>query len=140
MNKSLKHIKQFKEAKAGIKLFYENTLLINDYEELQNYLNNFASYFEKSQNDKAINKNVILFKTFLKNEAEKKSASSIKKKKMIKNISKKKGFKDYLDEYYILRNRGMSYKKISEYSLKYYKVKVSKETIRKYLNEKKEND
>lgn len=138
MKKNNKHIKQFQECKAGLKLFYSESLLINDYEELQNYLNNLASYFEKSQNDKAKNKNIILFKTYLKNEAEKKSASSIKKKKVYKNISRKKGFKDYLSEYEILRARDHSYKSISDYSKQYFKVSVSKETVRKYLNQDKE--
>lgn len=134
MKKNNKHLHQFKECKAGLKLFYEETLLINDYEELQNHLNNLASYFEKSQNDKAKNKNIILFKTYLHNEAEKKSSASIKKKKILKNISKKISFKDYLSEYFILRNRGLSYKQISDYSKKHFKISVSKETVRKYLN------
>jgi hypothetical protein len=135
MKKNNKHLHQFKECKAGLKLFYEETLLINDYEELQNHLNNLASYFKQVENDQAKNKNIILFKTYLNNEAEKKSIDSIKKKKIIKNTKKKIGFKDYLSEYHILKNRGMSYRGIAKYSEKYYKVKVSKDTLIKYLNQ-----
>jgi hypothetical protein len=133
MKQNLKHIQQFKQAKAGIKLFYQNSLLITDYEDLQNHLNILASYFEKSKNDKAKNKNVILFKTYLKNEAEKNQLQKIKNQKIIKNISHRMTFKDCIEDYYILRNRGLSYKAISEYSKKHYKVQVSKETVRKYL-------
>jgi len=134
MKKSIKHIKQFRQAKAGLKLFYEQTLLITDYEDLQNHLNILASYFDKSQNDQAKNKNVILFIKYLKNEAEKKSATKAKKQSIIKNISHRMNFKDCLEDYEILRARGLSYKAISDYSKKHYKVRVSKETVRKYLN------
>ena len=138
MNKTNKYKQQLQECKAGLKFFYEQTILIKDYEELQNYLDNFFNYSKAIEKDKAKNKNIILFKTYLKNEAEKKSIDSIKKKKIIKNISRKKYFKDYLSEYHILRNRGMSYKNISDYSKKYFRVSVSKETVRKYLNLDKE--
>ena len=84
MTKSKKHTYQLQAAKAGLKLFYENSLIITDYEELQNYLNNFASYFEKSQNDKAPNKNIILFKTFLQKESLKsQEVKQIKRKSLI---------------------------------------------------------
>ena len=135
MNKTNKNKQQLQEAKAGIRLFYQDSLLLTDYEDLQNHLNNLATYFKQVENDEAINKNVILFKTYLKKESlKKKDKDTIKKKARLSKTKKKISFLDYLNDYYILRNRGYSYKKISDYSKQYYKISVSKETVRKYLN------
>ena len=143
MNKTNKNKQQLQEAKAGIRLFYQDSLLLTDYEDLQNHLNNLATYFKQVENDEAINKNVILFKTYLKKESlKKKDKDTIKKKARLSKTKKKITFLDYLNDYYILRNRGYSYKKISDYSKQYYKISVSKETVRKYLNldAEKKND
>ena len=135
MNKTNKHQEQFKEAKKGIELFYYESLLLTNYQDLQNHLNNLEAYFLRTQKDKALNKNIILFKNYFKNEVGKKrDIETIKKKKILKNIRPKKSYKDYLIEYQFLRNKGYSYKKISDYSKQYFKVSVSKETIRNFLN------
>ncbi len=141
MNKTNKHQEQFKEAKKGIELFYYECLLLTNYQDLQNHLNNLEAYFLRSQKDKALNKNIILFKNYFKNEAPKKrDIETIKKKKVFKNIRPKKSYKDYLIEYQFLRNKGYSYKKISDYSKQYFKVSVSKETVRNFLNREVKND
>lgn len=136
MKKTIRNQLQLTQAKAGLKLFYDESLLITDYQDMQNHLNNLASYFEKYRTEEALNKNLILFKAYLLNESEsKKSLKTIRKKTLIKNIKSKSTFKDYLPEYHILKNRGMSYRGIAQHSEKYFKMKVSKDTLRKYLNE-----
>ncbi len=142
MKKNSKHIQQFKQCKAGLKLFYENTLLITDYEDLQNHLNQLASFFKRFENDVAPNKNIILFKTYLQEESLKKNdIKEIKRKAKLSKTKKKISFLDYIEDYHILKSKGYSYKKISDYSKKYFKIQVSKETVRKYLNQdESEND
>ena len=140
MKKLKKRENQLIQAKAGIKLFYQDSLALTSYEDLQNYLNNLATYFQQVENDKAINKNIILFKTYLKNESDKKQdIKTIQKKGRRSRTKKKISFFDYLEDYYVLRNRGYSYQKIADYSKKYYKTSVSKETVRKYLLNKDED-
>lgn len=140
MKKLKKRENQLIQAKAGIKLFYQESLALTSYEDLQNYLNNLASYFQQVENDKAINKNIILFKNYLNNESDKKQdIKTINKKARRTNTKKKISFFDHLDDYYLLRNRGYSYQKIADYSKKYYKTSVSKETVRKYLLNKDED-
>ncbi len=136
MTKSQKHKQQLQAARAGLKLFYENSLILTSYEDLQNYLNNFASYFQQIENDKAPNKNIILFKTFLQEESLKsQEVKQIKRKSTIRRTKKKMNFKDYLTDYQILKNKGLSYRAIARHSEKYYKCKVSKDTLRKYLKD-----
>ncbi len=135
MNKRKKYQQQLQSAKAGIRLFYQDSLLLTDYEDLQNHLNLLASYFKQVENDKAVNKNVIVFQTYLKKESLKKQTiKAIKKKAKLSWLKNKLSFLDYLEDYEILRARGLSYQKIADYSKKYFKCQVSKETVRKYLN------
>ncbi len=137
MNKELKHIKQFKEAKAAVKLLSNAIALINDYESLQSYLNILADYFNKVANDKtAPNKNIVALQNFFRDNAkQKRDPKNIAKKATAKRLTATTTFRDYIEEYKILRARGHSYRSIANYSEKYFKVKVSKDTIKKYLME-----
>lgn len=137
MNKELKHIKQFKEAKQAVKLLSNEISLITDYEDLQTYLNTLASYFNKVANDEtAPNKNIVALQNFYKDTvSQKRKTETIAKNSKAKRLSHKISFKDYLDDYKILRDRGHSYRSIAQYSEKFFKVKVSKDTIKKYLSE-----
>ena len=138
MTKNNKHIQQFKSAQSGITLLYNESKLINDYEELQTFLNIFFGYFQRIANEKntAPNKSLIAFKSYYENEAQsKRTAKAIQSKAKAKRLSYKSNYKDYISEYMILRNRNYSYRAISEYSKLHFKVSVSKDTLRKILKE-----
>ena len=143
MTKNQKHLQQFIQAKAGIELLHNETKLINDYEELQTFLNVFFGYFQRIANEKntASNKSLIAFKSYYENEAQsKRTVKAIQSKAKGKRLSYRANYKDYTEEYLILRKRGYSYRAISEYSKLHFKVKVSKDTLRKYLKEVDNND
>ena len=143
MTKKNKHIQQFKSAQSGITLLYNEAKLINDYEELQTFLNVFFGYFQRIANEKntAPNKSLIAFKSYYENEAQsKRTAKAIQSKAKAKRLSYRANYKDYISEYMILRKRNYSYRAISEYSKLYLKVSVSKDTLRKYLKEVENND
>lgn len=131
---SNKHNNQLITAKAAVELLSKNVSNVFTYEELQNELNLFMNSFIKDANIKnnRPNKSVIGFINYLKEN--KKSGRNIEAVLSKKSISKK-SYKDYLPEYILLRNQGLSYQKISEYSKKHYKQSVSKDTIRNALKE-----
>lgn len=136
MTKNQKHLKQFVKAKAGIQLLFNEASLITDYEELETFLNTFSKYILKTANVKNIvgNKNIIALKSYYEKEAGKKrTTKNIEKKSRVKKLSYKITYRDYLEEYLILRSRGYSWRKLSEYSEKYFKVQVSKDTLRKLV-------
>ena len=133
-----KHLNQFVKAKAAAQLLHNNLSLITNYEELQNELNKFAELFQKDANKKnnRPNKNIIGLINYLNSESKnKRNIESVQKKAKGKRLAHKSTYKDYLEEYVILRNRGYSNQEIANYSYKHFRVKVSKETIRKTLNE-----
>ncbi len=143
MTKYQKHLQQFIAAKAGIELLYTETKLINNYEDLQVFLNIFFGYFQRIANEKntAPNKSLIAFKSYFENEAQsKRTVKAIQSKAKAKRLSYKANYKDYTEEYMILRKRGYSYRAISEYSKLHFKVKISKDTLRTYLKEIENND
>lgn len=143
MTKYQKHLKHFIAAKAGIELLHNETKLINDYEELQTFLNVFFGYFQRIANEKntAANKSLIAFKSYYENEAQsKRTAKAIQSKAKAKRLSYRANYKDYLSEYMILKQRGYSYRAISEYSKLHFKISVSKDTLRKILKEVENND
>lgn len=136
MTKNQKHLKQFVKAKTGIQLLFNEASLITDYEELETFLNIFSKYILRMANEKnnVGNKNIIAFKSYYENEAGKKrTTKNIDKKSKVKKLSHKITYRDYLEEYLILRSRNYSWRKLSEYSEKYFKVQVSKDTLRKFV-------
>jgi len=136
MTKQQKHLKQFVKAKSGITLLFNEASLISNYQELEAFLNIFSGYILRIANEKNSvgNKNIIAFKSYYEKESGKKrTAKNIDKKSKAKRLSCKITYKDYVEEYLILRRRGYSWRKLSEYSEKYFKVQVSKDTLRKYV-------
>jgi len=84
---------------------------------------------------------LIAFKSYYENEAQsKRTVKAIQSKAKGKRLSYRANYKDYTEDYLILRKRGYSYRDISEYSKLHFKVKVSKDTLRKYLKEVENND
>ena len=143
MTKNQKHLQQFIQAKAGIELLHNEAKLITDYEELQTFLNVFFGYFQRIANEKntAPNKSLIAFKSYFENEAQsKRSTKAIQSKAKAKRLSYRANYKDYTEEYMILRKRGYSYRAISAYSKLHFKVSISKDSLRNYLKEVENND
>ncbi len=143
MTKNQKHLQQFIAAKAGIELLHNEAKLITDYEELQEFLNILFGYFQRIANEKnkAPNKSIIAFKNYFENEAQsKRSVKTIQSKAKTKRLSYRANYKDYTEEFLILRARGYSFRKMSEYARLHFKIKVSKDTLRTYLKEVKNND
>jgi len=133
-----KNITQMIKAKASAQLLYNNLSLISSYDELQNELNKFYNAFKKdaNENNTRPNKAIIGMINYLNlKENKKRNTSTINTKSRAKRLAHKSTYKDYLEEYIILKNRGYSNQKIADYSLKHFKIKVSKETIRKALKE-----
>jgi hypothetical protein len=131
-----KHLHQFIKAKSAIQLLYNEASLITDYTELEQFLNTFSKYILKIANEKnnVCNRNIIAFKSYYENEAGKKrTIQTIEKKSRVKKLSHKMTYKDYTEEYLILRARHYSWRKLAEYSERYFKLKVSKDTLRKYI-------
>jgi hypothetical protein len=126
-----KHQSQLQRAKASIKLLSKNVSNTTTYEELQTELNFFMKSYIKDANkaNNRPNKSIIGFINYLKD-------SERRPRKVIKVEPKKRGKKTYLDyipNYIILREQGLSYRKIAEYSAKHFRQKVSKDTIRVLL-------
>ena len=136
MTHKQKNLQQFIKAKSAIQLLFNEASLITDYTELEAFLNTFSSYILKIANERnnVGNRNIIAFKAYYENEAGKKrSITTIEKKSKVKRLSYKTTYKDYVEEYLILRARGYSWRKLAQYSERYFKVKVSKDTLRKYI-------
>ncbi|HID93805.1 MAG TPA: hypothetical protein EYP60_06880 [bacterium (Candidatus Stahlbacteria)] len=136
MTQKQKHLQQFIKAKSAIQLLFNEASLITDYTELEQFLNTFSSYILKIANEKnnVGNRNIIAFKSYYEKEAGKKrSVKTIEKKGRVKRLSYKMTYKDYTEEYLILRARHYSWRKLAKYSEQYFKVKVSKDTLRKYI-------
>ncbi len=133
---SKKNLEQFVLTKSGIKLFYSKVEQANNCDELLQLTNNLATYFQKIANEKnqTTNKSLYVFIEYFRNEnLKQRSLERVTTIAKAKRLNYKKSYKDYLSEYQILRDRGYSFKEISDYSNQHYKIKVSKETIRNFL-------
>ncbi len=136
MTHKQKNLQQFIKAKSAIQLLYNEASLITDYTELEEFLNTFSKYILKIANEKnnVGNRNIIAFKSYYENEAGKKrSITTIEKKSRVKKLSYKTTYKDYVEEYLILRARGYSWRQLAKYSEQFFKLKVSKDTLRKHI-------
>jgi len=136
MTQKQKHLQQFIKAKAGIQLLFNEASLITDYTELEEFLNTFSKYILKVANERnnVGNKNIIAFKSYYENEAGKKrTVETIEKKGKVKRLSYKSTYKDYTEEYLILRARNYSWRQLAKYSEQFFKIKVSKDTLRNYI-------
>lgn len=133
-------MKNFLELEAktreGVEKFYEDIRAsenINDMLEHINLLLNLSYRYATQKNNRP-NKGLKIFTEYLKIE-------DTREQKVKKEISKadKKSYKHYLKHFQILRNRGYSYKKISDYALKEFGIKVTGQTINNQLRELEKN-
>jgi len=119
------------EVRQGISKLYENinqSQNINEIKsELEILLNLIYRYASKQNNRH--NKSLKVFQEYNKIPLTREQ----KIRKDIKNNNKT--YKDYLSYFQILRARGLSFKKISEYAKAEFNIKVSSETIRNKLKE-----
>ena len=127
------------QARAGIDLFYQNIQSTQtSYEDFLKELNLLNVYFQKyaSKKNNRVNKSTTAFQMYFTNEIKKKrDIHTIEKRGQVKLLSAKKSYKDYKQEYLILRKRGYSYQAIAKYSTQHFKVKVSKDSIRNLIKE-----
>ena len=127
------------QARAGIDLFYQNIQSTQtSYEDFLKDLNLLNAYFQKyaAKKNNRVNKSVTVFQIYFKNEIKKKrNIENIEKRGRVKLLSAKKSYRDYKQEYLILRKRNYSYKAIADYSGQHFKVKVSKDSVRNLIKE-----
>ena len=131
-----KHKQQMQRAKASLNLLQMKIELAEDYQEMLNEFNIFMKFFQQQANERnnRPNKSIQGFINYFNNNAHKKrSIEKLNETNKVKKLTVKLTYKDYIPDYLILRKKGMSYKKISEYSLAHFKIKVSKDTIRNNL-------
>jgi len=136
MTHKQKNLQQFIKAKSGIQLLFNEASLITDYSELEAFLNTFSKYILNIANERnnVGNRNIIAFKSYYENEVGKKrTVATIEKKSRVKRLSYKTTYKDYTEEYLILRSRNYSWRQLAKYSEQHFKVKVSKDTLRNYI-------
>ncbi len=135
----MKLLKIETQARAGIDLFYQNIKSTEtSYEDFLKELNLLNAYFQEfaAKNNNRVNKSATAFQMYFKNEIKKKrNIETIEKWGQIKLLSAKKSYKDYKQEYLILRKRGYSYQAIAKYSTQHFKMKVSKDSIRNLIKE-----
>ena len=138
-----KHEHQIQKLKAGLTQLQTKISLCQSYEEISQEMKLFSKYFQMQANPKnnIPNKEIMGVIKYLDNTSQKaRSIEVVQAKAKVKKLTPKKSYKDYFSEYRTLRLRGYSYQKIADYSNQYFKTPVSKNTIRKLLNEKGEKD
>jgi hypothetical protein len=127
------------QSRTGIDLFYQNIKSTEtSYEDFLKELNLLNSYFQEfaSKKNNRVNKSVTAFQMYFKNEIKKKrNIETIEKRGQSKLLSAKKSYKDYKQEYLILRKRKYSYQAIPNYSTQHFKVKVSKDSVKNLIKE-----
>lgn len=132
---------QFRTAKNGVNLLLENTNSATTYSELITVFSTLLKFLNQAnEKNKVENKGIIAFKNYFEVENPKKRSieAVVKKRKMhtSKKINKSiKTFRDYIYEYKLLREKGLSYQKIAEYSKNILNVKVSKTSLINLLKE-----
>lgn len=132
---------QFRTAKNGVNLLLENCSTATTYTELITVFSTLLKFLNQANDkNKVENKGIIAFKNYFEVESPKKRSieAVVKKRKM--HTSKKinqsiKTFRDYIYEYKLLREKGLSYQKIAEYSKNVLNVKVSKTSLINLLKE-----
>jgi hypothetical protein len=133
-----KHLQQFNTAKASIKLLYNQVQECLNYDKLNTILTLFNNTVQKQSNPKnnRPNKHIIgIGQYFYQSKTRLRSVEIIVKNEMYKHLKNKATYKDYLPEFQLLRRRGYSYRRMSDYAKQYWNISVSKDTISKYLKE-----
>jgi ATPase subunit of ABC transporter with duplicated ATPase domains len=127
------------KARAAVELFYNNVQATKGnyevFEQELKTLNEFLQIHANKRNNRT-HKVMTAFVQYFNTEAKKKrKIEQIEKIAKGKRLSYKESYKDYLEEFLILRKRQYSYRAISDYAKKHFKIKVSKDTIRNFLKE-----
>ena len=118
------------KTRQGVEKFYEDIKTSENLNEIINHINSLLnlSYRYASQKNNRPNKGIKIFTEYLKIE-------ETREEKIKKEILKtdKKSYKYYLKHFLTLRKKGYSYKKISEYALKEYGIKITGQTLNNQL-------
>ena len=119
------------EAKNGARLLSEKLKLSNNYEETKEILDDFCVFINRyaSKKNDRTNKSLTALSKYY--QAHREEITEINRKRKIQ----RRHWKDYIPVFIKLHDKGYSNPKISEIMLEKFKVKVSKETIRKALKD-----
>lgn len=127
------------KARAAVEIFYNNVKATEgNYEAFENELKILNEYLQRHANSKnnRTHKSMTAFVLYFNNEVKKKrDIDQIEKTAKGKRLSFKKNYKDYKEEFLILRKREYSYRAIAAYADKHFKVTVSKDSVRNLLKE-----
>jgi hypothetical protein len=136
-----KNLHQFTLAKQSVELLHHQVQNCVSISELNERLANFNNYVLKIANHKnnRSNKNISAFVQYFLDQKKfaQRNSTAILEKQVLQNVKHRVSYKDYRSEMIKLRERGLSYQKISNYAQDYWNITVSKDTIRNYLNETK---
>ncbi len=116
--------------RAGVEKFYNHISSAENINELQNVMNDLLKIVYQCaplENNRA-NKGLKVFEIY---NAKNTSREQKVKEQINKRIQK--SWQDYIPQFKLLRVRGYSWQKISDYALNKYNVKVSRETLRKVI-------
>ncbi len=121
------------KVRAGVKLLNENIELCNNLEEIQIELNKLLllSYRYATPQNNRPNKSLKIFTEYLNIEDTREQKVT---KQIRRNQNNKQAYKDYLDEFLLLRKRGYSYRKIAIYAKDKLSIIISSETLRNALH------
>ena len=127
------------KARAAVEIFYNNVKSTQgNYEAFENELKILNEYLQRHANSKnnRTHRAMTAFVLYFYNEVKKKrDIDQVEKTSKGKRLSYKSSFRDYKEEFLVLRKRQYSYRAIAEYANKHFKVKVSKDSIRNLLKE-----
>ena len=120
------------EVRAGVEKFYEDIFVAENLETIQGHINELLqlSYRYASKKNNRPNKGLKVFQEYFKIQESRES-------KIKKQIKKREelNYKDFIEQFLILRKRGYSYRKIAKYAQAELQLKVSSETIRKSIKD-----
>jgi hypothetical protein len=135
------NLQQFTTAKKSVELLHHQVQQCVTIAELNERLATFNTYILKIANHKnnRTNKNISAFVQYFIDQKKfaHRNSTAILEKQVLQNVKHRVSYKDYRSEMIKLRERGLSYQKISNYAQDYWNITVSKDTIRNYLNETK---
>jgi hypothetical protein len=133
-----KELQQYTTAKQSIELLYHRVNQCVTLDELNQVITHFNSYILKyaPHKNNRTNKNISAVNQYYKEQKKfaQRNRQAIIENDVLSNVRYRVSYKDYRSEMLRLRERGLSYQKISNYAKNYWDIKVSKDTIRNFLN------
>ncbi|UCN01154.1 hypothetical protein LCX93_04370 [Sulfurimonas sp. SWIR-19] len=115
--------------KASVQKFNENIQASENLEEINEHINTLLKLVHRyaSKKNNRPNKGLKVFEEYIKTDTR-----ELKVKREVSRRSEKT-YKDFIGKYIALREDGYSWQRISDYMLKKYNIKASRESIRKLV-------